>query len=274
MPSVGHNLLLPEIAWRCVAIFGAMCLCGCTLGRSSVQNTQKLNSLVREQLIIHYGDATPPHSPLLEELLALRTEVAQTLHLPTSEEPIHVYLHDSPQKYADLAKRYFPQGEPRRAFFLETSSRRNVHAQWGEHAKEDLRHELTHAYIHSGVRNIPLWIDEGLAEYFEVAGDVQKHHAEHEKLLINAINQEQWTPDLQRLEQFTASSHMTQIDYAESWLWMHWSLATPETRKLLTDYLHDLRQHGTPTPLTHRIREKIPQPHKSLLEYLGQLTSQ
>ena len=33
---------------------------------------------------------------------------------------------------------------------------------------DDLRHEMTHAYLHAVVPNVPLWLDEGLAKYFEL----------------------------------------------------------------------------------------------------------
>ncbi|GIT30210.1 MAG: hypothetical protein Ct9H300mP1_22560 [Planctomycetaceae bacterium] len=35
---------------------------------------------------------------------------------------------------------------------------------------EDLRHEFTHGVLHSSLKRVPLWLDEGLAEYFEVVG--------------------------------------------------------------------------------------------------------
>ena len=53
----------------------------------------------------------------------------------------------------------------RRAFFVETDTQLSVYAQWGDRVAEDLRHEVTHGYLHAVVPNVPLWIDEGLAEF-------------------------------------------------------------------------------------------------------------
>ena len=43
-----------------------------------------------------------------------------------------------------------------------------VYAQGGDRLADDLRHEMTHAYLHSVVPDVPLWLDEGLAKYFEL----------------------------------------------------------------------------------------------------------
>ena len=34
----------------------------------------------------------------------------------------------------------------------------------------DVRHEGTHGLLHAALPMVPLWLDEGLAEYFEVPG--------------------------------------------------------------------------------------------------------
>ena len=43
-----------------------------------------------------------------------------------------------------------------------------VYTYWGDRIQQDLRHELTHALLHSVLKDVPLWLDEGLAEYFEL----------------------------------------------------------------------------------------------------------
>ena len=62
----------------------------------------------------------------------------------------------------------YPDFPKRRAFFVETDTQLAVYAQWGDRVAEDLRHEVAHGYLHAIVPSIPLWLDEGLAEYFEV----------------------------------------------------------------------------------------------------------
>jgi hypothetical protein len=43
-----------------------------------------------------------------------------------------------------------------------------VFAYRGEDFETDLRHECTHALLNAALPVVPLWLDEGLAEYFEV----------------------------------------------------------------------------------------------------------
>ena len=51
---------------------------------------------------------------------------------------------------------------------METDARLAVYAQWGDRMAEDLRHEVTHGYLHSVVPDVPQWLDEGIAKFYEV----------------------------------------------------------------------------------------------------------
>lgn len=247
---------------------------GCAVHRSAREPLPELKptSVVRGQLILHPDFELPREHPLLSELLALRGEIAATLAIPTSEEPIHVYLYQAAETYHAQASPYFRQGDARRAFFLERETRLNVYAQWGDMAAEDLRHELTHAYLHASVRNLPLWLDEGLAEYFEVPKELAGLHRPHVQLLKESAAQGKWSPHVARLESLASAGAMTQLDYAESWLWTHWLLtASPRHCESLQAYVKQLRIHGGAEPLAKRIDSLSSLPHRSLLEHLGKL---
>ncbi|MEZ5949530.1 MAG: hypothetical protein R3C12_10005 [Planctomycetaceae bacterium] len=74
--------------------------------------------------------------------------------------------------------------------------------------------------LHGALSFVPLWLDEGLAEYFElpVAPGVPREDylGDLSQLLKNG-----WLPNLQRLEYLDASGEMQRLDYAESWAWVH-----------------------------------------------------
>lgn len=85
--------------------------------------------------------------------------------------------------------------------------------------------------LHGSLSRVPLWVDEGLAEYFELPGAPgvprEDYLTDLARLLKNG-----WRPDLKRLELLDGVSEMQRLDYAESWAWVHWALHThPETRK-------------------------------------------
>ena len=126
------------------------------------------HTVVREQLVVHSDFPVAATHRLLEELTARRMDLSDRLQIPVSEEPIHMYLFDDADRFGGFIRLNYPDFPPRRAYFLETDTRLQVYAQWGDRVAEDLRHEVTHGYLHSVVPNLPLWLDEGLAEFFEV----------------------------------------------------------------------------------------------------------
>jgi hypothetical protein len=250
----------------------AILLAGCVLRRPAAEPVAppaSRSNFVREQLILHCDFDLPRQHRLLDEVIALRGDIAAKLGIPASDEPIHVYLFETPSTYGEFALKYFPSHAPRRAFFVETDTRLNVYAQWGDNVAEDLRHEVTHGYLHAAVRNVPLWLDEGIAEYFEVPRGRQGLNAPHVDLLAARHETGQWTPDLARLEQLTSAADMTQQDYAEAWLWVHLMLeSTPERLSAAKTYLADLRRAGATVPLSVRLREADSSPHRSLAEHI------
>ena len=122
-----------------------------------------------DQLVVHSNFELPGQHRLLQELNAQRTDLSSKLALPISDEPVHVYLFADAERFGQFMQRRYPNFPQRRAFFVETDTKLAVYAHWGDRVAEDLRHEVAHGYLHAVVQNLPLWLDEGLAEYFESA---------------------------------------------------------------------------------------------------------
>ena len=100
-----------------------------------------------------------------------------------------------------------------------------IYAQEGDRLAEDLRHEMTHAYLHSALANIPpLWLDEGLAKYFEVPPGRHGLNRQYVRQIAEAMQKGAWHPNLRRLEQLDPAGDMSQEDYVESWAWIHYLL--------------------------------------------------
>ena len=91
----------------------------------------------------------------------------------------------------------------RRAFFVESDTRLAVYAHWSDRVGEDLRHEVAHGYLHSMVPGLPLWLDEGLAEYFEVPRGNNGLNRPHLELLSDMMQYNGWQPNLERLAALT-----------------------------------------------------------------------
>ena len=68
---------------------------------------------------------------------------------------------------------------------------------------------------------------------------------------------------------------MTQLDYAESWLWIHFLLeSSPDHAKLIQDQLARLRMTGEAEPLGSRIYESIDNADTLVLDHLAYLAEQ
>jgi len=231
-------------------------------------------TVVRGQLVYHSDFPLPANHRLLEELTARRTDLEERLGLPGSDEPIHVYLFDNAADFREFVRQRHPDFPPRRAFFLETDTRLQIYAQWGDRVAEDLRHEVTHGYLHSVISDVPLWLDEGLAEYSEAPRGHHGVNRDHLKHLGEQIRQGVWKPDLARLESLGPSRDLTQAEYAESWAWVHFLLETrPERAAVLRDYMTALRQKGAAEPLSVRLARLDPDPAQALVAHIAGLAS-
>ena len=76
----------------------------------------------------------------------------------------------------------------------------------GDRLEEDLRHEATHALLHVAVGDLPLWLDEGLAEYFEVHRRPSRPATPSTSPGCPRTSATGWTPDLARLETLETSA--------------------------------------------------------------------
>jgi len=223
----------------------------------------------RPPLVFHTDFPLASQHRLLEEMIARRDDLGRLLGLPGSNEPIHVYLFEDAARFEAFVRRYHPDFPDRRAFFLETDTRLVVYAQWGDRVAEDLRHEVTHAYLHAVVPNLPLWLDEGLAEYFETPRGQRGLNGEHLQLLTARLRHGDWVPDLARLEALPESLDMSLADYAEAWAWTHLLLeGPPPGRAILQSFLQHLRQYGWAEPISTRLFQALPAPHQALVDHI------
>lgn len=232
------------------------------------------SELVAGQLMIHADFPLAGQHRLVRELEAMRADVSQELGLPISDEPVHLYLFENPARYEAFVAARFPSFPARRAFFVETDTTLSVFAAWQERMAEDLRHETTHGYVHAVVPTLPLWLDEGIAEYFELPRADRGVHSAHVAHLAGRMLEGTWRPDLTRLEALDSAAAMSQDHYAEAWCWVHWLLSTtPQRRALLQDYLAAIRRDVSTAPLSAQLRLVSGDPAAELLEHVADLAN-
>lgn len=246
-------------------------ICGCRV----VQTPQGLPAkytLENEHLVVQSDVKLSRNHELLKDLDHLREEILATLDLPVQKQPVVVYLFADEARYAQYLQTRYPRLPPRRAYFVGTSRELAVYTYWGERIQEDLRHEFTHGVLHATLKDVPLWLDEGLAEYFEVASQPAGMNREYAMNLAAGIASG-WKPDLDRLETLETVDQMQKSDYQESWAWVHFMLHhSVDSKAVLTAYLHELRTNSQPGHLSNRLLEVIPTADRRFLAHASSLT--
>ncbi len=176
----------------------------------------------------------------LKEVAALDKELAARLNLPGAKKRVYLYVYADVDSYTAGLNKHFPGAPSRRALFvMENDKPSKVFTYVHEEFADDLRHEGTHALLHSRVGRIPIWLDEGLAEYFEVASaDRQKkapYYAQIKRTVsYNLINP---VPDLKKLEGISEMIKFYERNYRDSWAWMNFMLNDKQRQQVVADYL-------------------------------------
>lgn len=267
-----HRLPLVPVILAALAALATTGGCAASLvGRWTLPDRY---AVAREQLLIHSDFPLPQHHRIFDDLAALRGDLGRRLALVGTDEPIHVYLFESPERFKGFMRLHHPEFPDRRAFFVETDTRLAVYARWGDRMAEDLRHEVTHAYLHAAVPRLPLWLDEGLAEFYEAPRGQRGVNRSHVERLMMRLGRGQWEPDMARLERLDPTQDMNQDDYAESWAWVHFLLdSRPECLEVLRSYLGELCRDGPVEPLAPRLRRLSAHPEWELVEHVRALAA-
>ncbi|OYW14949.1 MAG: hypothetical protein B7Z55_15370, partial [Planctomycetales bacterium 12-60-4] len=153
---------------------------------------------------------------VVEGLGELQKDIEATLGLKCGEREIHIHLFRTRWGYAQYIRRNVPEGAGRPALFVAGNDVGRVYAYRHRDLDVDLRHETTHALLHNALPYVPLWLDEGLAEYFEMPVNRRFDGSPHRRSLQWAIRFG-WKPNLAALEGNHTLSEMDGNDYRDAW---------------------------------------------------------
>jgi hypothetical protein len=216
------------------------------------------------------GQATFPLAecePLLVELPELQRELSRTLGIPAPRQHIYIYLFADAAQHRAYIEQHFPHVPYRRALFIKEAAQAGVFAYRHAELGVDLRHECTHALLHDALPVVPLWLDEGLAEYFEVpAGQRAFDHPHYDALRWNM--RLGMVRSIESLEERTDLAEMGAVDYRYSWAWVHFMLHGPKAaHRTLVTYLANLRQGGPTCRLSDQLATAVPNPTKNMIQH-------
>ncbi len=205
--------------------------------------------------------------PLLTELAQLQIDLVHSLGIPPAKEDIQVYLFHNRETYDRYLKQLFPNVPFRRAVYIKDGGPGRVFAFYSPQFEIDLRHECTHALLHASLKNVPLWLDEGLAGYFELPANQRTFGNPH----LGEVRWNAWlgmVPSIESLEKCTDISKMGKAEYRDCWAWVCFMLNGPaEAHEELVNYLQDLQTQNQPDTLSNRLKNRIPELHKSYVTH-------
>jgi hypothetical protein len=208
------------------------------------------------------------YEPLFAELPGLQQELVRVLGVAPAAEPIYVYLFSDADQHRAYIEQHYPDVPYRRALYIKEHGRTGVYAYRHEELAVDLRHECTHAMLHASLPYVPLWLDEGLAEYFEVLPSQRAFdHPHFDALVWNMrLGMVRSVASLEHLEDL---SEMGAFEYRYSWAWVHFMLHGPKgVHQALVDYLADIGRGGLPqSTLSERLERAVPSPTEKMVQH-------
>lgn len=195
---------------------------------------------------------------LLNQLGDLSQDISEILGLPAPREPMHLFLFHDKETYQAYLKQHFPRVPARRAIFIKSKGPGMVFAAKGDEFEIDVRHECTHAVLHSVLSDLPLWLDEGLAEYFEITRIDRSSNNPHLPELRKQLRGNA-PPQLETLEAITDFDNLGRDEYRYSFAWTHFLLHGPrEGHEELVGWLAEHQAGRQPEPLSQRLRRRLP----------------
>ena len=200
----------------------------------------------------------------VESLEDHEADIVATLMLTRSQEPILVHLFANRRTYQTSMAKLAPEAVRRQAAFVRGKNVGRVYVYLHGGIVTDLRHEVTHAILHSTLPFLPLWLDEGLAEYFEVPASKRASGNPHQRgvKLSTRLPFGRLT-SLETLEKKRQLSTITERGYRDSWAWTHFLIHGPRAG-LLPRYLGSIEAHTPPEPMSVLMRANYSDPSASL----------
>lgn len=257
------------LLWLLFASFSA--------GQSSTDQIAQSDQEIRwpytfEAKGFHFYSLVPPNvfDSDLPSLVSLPNEIEQATNLALGKTEIHVLIFDTRRSLDEYLYRYYPGLRAANSMYVRGPNPANTpglvltwfHSEW----LVDARHEVTHAILHSKHTDIPLWIDEGLAEYFEYPSEEPtpnqssppKSHPIHTKLIQTQLRFGQFA-NLQELERWDPNRRLSNQQYRDAWGSVAFLLHHDEATKLeFRTYLKDLFDDRASGHLSFRLQRSIP----------------
>lgn len=267
MPPVGARISerrLTGTRCRALTLCASLALCTATGG---VRAEDWVDGRVCAPFVCRANFRLDDDRPLFDELARLSEDLRRQLRIRPSGEAVELYLFGDKGSYRDYIETKYPGAPLRRALFVKASGHGMVYAYRSRDFEIDLRHEATHALLHTALVGLPLWLDEGLAEYFETPAAERVYDPPH--LASIRWNPWQTIAPLADLEAHQELDDLGRREYRDAWAWVHFCLHGPqEAQAELAQFLAELAEGKTAEPLSRRLARRLPGLDEQLARHL------
>lgn len=202
-------------------------------------------------------------------LKSVSDELTATLNVKSSGDPIQILIFADQRGYLEHLMATIPLCRHKKAIFVRVGHVSRIYAYQTRSLNADLRHEMTHALLHQHLPFLPLWLDEGLAEYFEE--DLNRGSSSRASNLRWKARVG-WRPSLKSLEAIPSVEKMDADDYRDSWAWACLLMnESPESRQLLVTFLERIRDGKVPLRFSDFAETEIPDFSKRAISYFRKI---
>lgn len=199
----------------------------------------------------------------LPSISRLSEDLRETLGIEITTASIDVVVLGDRAAMEEYAKRIVANPPSHRALYIRHRGPGLVLTFHSTEWLHDVRHECTHALLDASQLDLPLWQDEGLAEYFETGGNSPWYHRNHFNAIKSQVRFGQ-VADLERFELADWSIGLDAKGYRDAWsviaLILHGSV---ESRHAYQSYLRDVQSKRASGFLSHRLASVVPSWHET-----------
>lgn len=167
------------------------------------------------------------------ELERLHTRLQQELGARPLSQPAQIYVYAQVDHFVAAVREIGIEPGGRPAIFLKRNGKSYIFTYAHGDYRQTLRHEFTHAVLHDSFANFPIWLDEGLAEFYET---VSGRQPAYERLLATQLRIV-WNPSPSRMSQWRKMEDMRMLEYAEAWSWVRLFMQSPGGREHIRFWL-------------------------------------
>ncbi|MCA9048033.1 MAG: hypothetical protein KDA89_04860 [Planctomycetaceae bacterium] len=191
---------------------------------------------------------------LAAEFLAVSRKMAADLELSIPSQTVRIFLFRDRRKFAKFVTEHIPSVRTvdvavRHGIFLLRQGHPYIFLLESKDIVRTVRHEAAHVVLNLNSPDVPIWVDEGLAQCYESpSGDYDSPQA-RKILKWDWLRRDE--PEIAELVGMTNMQQLTPRDYAGCWELAYHLLTNEQNGKpLLRSYMAALREKREPPRIT------------------------